>query len=78
MLAVDGFRQQPGSRRLARAARAAEQVSMAHTIRPHRIPQRADDMFLPDHIFKRLGTPLQIKGLFRQGVLLSPDVSLAF
>jgi len=59
--AVDRFRQQAGRRSFAGPAWAAEQVSVPDAILAQRVAQRACDMLLADHIFKGLGSPLEIE-----------------
>jgi hypothetical protein len=52
--AVDGLRQQASNGRLADAARTGEQVGMRDPALRNRVPQRADDVFLPDQLIERL------------------------
>src|SRR5690606_4501825 len=63
MLAIDGFGKQSRSRRLAGAARTAEEVGMRDTILSNRVFQRAADVLLPNELglSKCLGTVLAIE-----------------
>ena len=49
-LGVQGLGEDARHRRLARAARAREQVRLAHLVVLDRVPQRAHDRLLPDHL----------------------------
>ena len=60
VLAVQGFCQQARGRRLARAAWSAEQIGVPHPPGFQGVAQGARDMFLPDHVFERHRSPLQI------------------
>ena len=52
--AVQAARQDAGARRLAAAARTAEQVGVPDAARPQRLHERARDVLLPDDVFERL------------------------
>ena len=47
---VQGAGQELGHRRLAGAARAHEQVGVMHLLELDRVPERADDVLLADHL----------------------------
>ena len=49
-LGVQGLGEDPRHRRLARAARAGEEVRLPHLPVLDRVPQRADDRLLADHV----------------------------
>ncbi len=61
MEAVDGFGEEPGRRRLARAARTAEKICVRNAAERHRVAQRAHHVLLADELFgvERLGRCLR-------------------
>ena len=52
--AVERLREDAREARLAGAARAGEEVGLAHLVVLDRVPQRADDRLLPDHLVEVL------------------------
>ena len=65
--AVDGLGQDPGERRLARAARPDEQDGMADPLGSDGVAQRLDDGLLADDLAEGLGTPAAVESLVRDG-----------
>ena len=65
--AVDGLGQDPGERRLARAARPDEEDGVADPVRADGVPERLDDRFLADDLPECLGTPAPVERLVRHG-----------
>ena len=60
--AVERLGQDAGHRRLARAARAGEQVGLAHLVALDRVAERSNDGFLADDFVEVQGTVLPVKG----------------
>ena len=60
VLTVQGFRENAGRRRLARAAGSGKQVGVADTSRRQGVHQCLPDRFLPDNLLERIGAPPQI------------------
>jgi hypothetical protein len=56
--AVDRLGQDPGGRRLADAARAAEEVGVGDALGGDRVAQRRGDVRLADDVLEELGAPL--------------------
>ena len=65
--AVEGLREDPGERRLARPARTHEEDGVCDTTCPDRVPERLDDRLLTDDLTEGLGTPAAVDGLMRDG-----------
>ena len=62
MRAVDRLREDPRERRLAGAARAGEEVGLAHLVRRDRVRQRPHDRLLPDDLVEGLRAVLPVEG----------------
>ena len=63
VLAVDRARKDLGAGRLARTARAGEEVGVRQPPLGHLALQGLGDVLLADHVGKGLGTPLAVKRL---------------
>jgi hypothetical protein len=64
-IAVEGFGEQSGNRRLCRSACPGEKVAVCDTPRNNRILQGTHDMALPHDIGERLRTVFSIQRLIR-------------
>jgi hypothetical protein len=65
--AVDGLRDNPRERRLARPARTDKQDRVRDAVSADRVAERLDDRLLADDLAERLGPPASVEGLMGDG-----------